>query len=213
MTVPRSILILILVTILHSCATKYRNIAPVLFAEPVYFYSNTKDSIDIFFFKDVLDPSQNRKLYRWAKRHDCSFTGVKIVNRSGKFRKGFQLRFFCGNKRLIPLNPAWVAKKARTRTTAAPFVGIPFMLMEEAVLPDPPVGPDGFELYPEYSGTITQEIVSQDNQNRKMSNAEMRADLKSMDISSKALPAGKPVYGLVIFKNSFSTKDLRVEVQ
>jgi len=208
-------IILIFATVWVSCATKYKTVKPVLLSTPFSFYSNTEDSIEIFFYSDVLDHSQNRKLYRWAKRHNYTFTGVKIINRSGKFRKGFQLKFYNDNKRVVPANTAWVARKARTRTTAAPFIAIPFLLLEEAILPhdEYPRGPDGFELYPEYSGYITCEITEQDNQHRKQSNTEMAADLKSLDISYKVLPTGKPVYGIVILKNNISLDRLKVSLQ
>ena len=203
-----------LAIVLVSCATRYKAVKPVLLSTPVGFYSNTEDSIDVFFFSDVLDHRQNRKLYRWAKRHNYTFMGVKIINRSGKFRKGFQLKFYSGDKRVVPANTAWVARKARTRTTAAPFIAIPFLLLEEAVLPydNYPRGPDGFELYPEYSGYITCEVVEQDNQHRKRSNAEMSADLRSLDISYKVLPTGKPVYGVVIIKNNIPLNDLKIKL-
>ena len=211
----KRILFLSLTASLFSCATKYKNISPVLLAEPVSYYSNTRDSIEVFFYNDVLDHSQNRKLYRWARRHNYTFTGVKIINRSGKFRKGFQLKFYDDSKRIIPANTGWVARKARTRTTAAPFVAIPFMLLEEAVLPheNDPRDPYGFEIYPEFTDYITCEVVKQDNQHRKQANAQMSADLRSLDISGKVLPAGKPVYGIVILKNNISLSKLKVSIQ
>ena len=182
--------------------------------ESCSFQKNNRDSIKYRFYNGILKSSGNKHLIRWANRHHYHAFGVEIVNLSGDFRKGFQLKFYINQNRLIPVNNQWFAKKARQKMSAAPFIAIPFFVAESAIFhSDPPRGSDGFEIDPDYNTSITGKVVEADNKRRKHANAKFLNDLKELDLSYKVVPTGKPVYGIVIFKEEFSIDKLTVSFE
>ena len=200
---------------LTSCAVDYKAIPPVEYNETLILKENSEDSIKFKFFNDVLVSSGNKHLVRWARRHHYQAIGVEVTNMSGKFRKGFQLKYYNKEKRIIPVNNIWFAKKARQKMSGAPFIAIPFIILEEAIFShdDYPKDANGFALYPEYNTSITCSVVESDKKRRKRANAKLLNDLKELDLSYRVLPAGKPVYGIVIFNQDVSPEKLNVNIE
>ena len=204
----------VLIFAITSCAVDYKYIPPVTTCQAAGFQVNLQDSIKYGFFKDVLECSGNKHLIRWAKRHNYQIIGMEVVNMSGKFRKGFQLHYFNGNEQLTTVNSGWFANKARQKMSGAPFLAIPFIILEEAIFPhnDYPKDANGFVLYPEYNQSITCSVVENDKKRRKHANAELLSDLRKHDFSYKVLPTGKSIYGIVIFNQPVSLDSLSVEI-
>lgn len=99
--------------------------------------------------------------------------------------------------------------------SAAPFIAIPFIILEEAIFPksDYPKDENGFDLYPELNKSITSSVVESDSKKRKQANALFLADLKKLDLSYKILPSGFPVYGIVIFEHNVPLLDLKIRIK
>ena len=215
MKIVLTFLKLSLVLLLTTCAVDYRTIPPVICNETIILKENSEDSIKYRFFKDVLVSSGNKHLIRWARRHNYKAIGVEVTNLSGKFRKGFQLKYYEKEKRIIPVNNIWFAKKARQKMSGAPFIAIPFIILEEAIFPYSgyPTDANGFALYPEYNSSITCSVVESDKKRRKRANAKLLNDLKDLDLSYRVLPAGRPVYGIVIFNQNVSPEKLKVNIE
>ena len=209
------ILKLLLVLLLTSCAVDYKVIPDVSCNASTGIRINSEDSIKFRFFNDVLASSGNKHLIRWAKRHNYQAIGLEVTNLSGKFRKGFQLKYYADEKRIVPVNNIWFAKKARQKMSGAPFIAIPFIILEEAIFShdDYPKDANGFEFYPEYNSSITCSVVESDKKRRQRANAKLLADLKELDLSYRVLSAGKPVYGIVIFENNTTPEGLTIRIQ
>ncbi len=207
--------LLLFFILLTSCATDYKCIPPGMFNQHINFQTKSEDSLKVFFCQNILESSGNKHLIRWAERHNYSVIGIKVINNSGKFRKGFQLQYYIENKRLIPVSNIWFAKKARQKMSAAPFIAIPFIILEEAIFPksDYPKDENGFDLYPELNKSITSSVVESDSKKRKQANALFLADLKKLDLSYKILPSGFPVYGIVIFEHNVPLLDLKIRIK
>ena len=85
---------LLLVLLLTSCAVDYKVIPDVSCNASTDVRLNSEDSIKFKFFNDVLASSGNKHLIRWAKRNNYQAIGLEVTNLSGKFRKGFQLKYY-----------------------------------------------------------------------------------------------------------------------
>ncbi len=97
---------------------------------------------------------------------------------------------------------------------AVPIIAVPFFVAESAIFHfESPRGSDGFELDPEHDTSVTGKVVEADNRRRKQANAKFLNDLKELDLSSKVLPTGKPVFGIVIFKEEFSIDKLTISLE
>ncbi|TAJ14225.1 hypothetical protein DMA11_05920 [Marinilabiliaceae bacterium JC017] len=208
--------ITILLFTISSCAVSHKTLPPITCAPTDKFITNTQDSLQYGFFRDVLKLSGNKHVNRWAHHHHYQVIGMEVINTSGQFRKGYQLQFYEGDERLSPVRIAWFAKKARQRSSGASFIAFPFILIEWALKGqldedyEPPRDANGFE--EPRDPTLAEELAAQDNKRRKQANADLTKDLTAYDFTYKTLKSGVPVYGIVIFDRKDPLRNLNVRM-
>lgn len=203
------ILILSTIITLTSCAVQHQVIAPSSTGLVDTMYFNAKDSLYYGYFENLLEQSTNKRLRRWAKRKSYQIIGFQVINASSNFTKGYQLKFYQDNQRIIPVRNEWIAHKARQKTNNVAFIAIPVSIILHAMFDSKD---DQFDLAckDELFETLPMEISSANNEVRKASNKKLTEELTALDISDKVLQKDSPVYGIVIFKGNVDFNKLQV---
>ncbi len=212
-------IIVSLFLLLSSCASAYKELSGGLFLPHTNTIYNHNDSIKVVVSEGTPEQWGNKRLIRRAKRHNYHVINLQVTNMSSKFRKGFQLKYYVNDKRLIPVNISWFAKKTRQKGATSTIAAIPFIFLEMVVddAIEDSINPDDLSSYSPYyidvNSCITPTILECNNAKRKQENAKQFTDLRSLDLSYKTLPPGKPVYGIIILHDDICLNELNIRIK
>lgn len=202
-------LIITFVLICTSCAVKHQTIPEFQFENIEIQKFNPTDSLYYGYFKDLLKESNNKRLKRWAKRKDYTIIGFEVTNVSSNFTKGYQLKYFIGDQRIIPIRNEWIAKKARQKINGLGLLAIPVGLFEmvfrDAVY-------ENYDIDIGEGAPVSMQMAEANNQMRKQANKELLNELVSREISDKVLRRGIPVYAIVILEGDIDLNNLEVKL-
>lgn len=212
MTTSRFFLFISLTFLISSCASKHKTLPELNISYIDAFHINENDSLYYGYFEDLLQLNDNKKLKRWTNRKNYKILGFEVINTSYSFVKGFQLKFYDNNQRIIPIRNEWVAKKARQKVNRVSFFAYPMHIIEMCLFPpEKEIDEYGFDIS-DYS-TVSMQIAEQNNKIRKKANSDLLKDLSQNDISDKVLPRGVPVYGIIIIEGNVNIQQLQVRLK
>jgi len=216
---PKLIAILLSAYILSSCAVKHKQLTTLNLVHFNSYHFNNIDSIQYGYFENLLENllehSNNKRLIRWANRKNYQFIGFNVINTSEDFRKGYQLKFYHKGQRLNLVRNEWAAHKAKQKVSAAPFIAVPFIILEAILFnkdKEPQRDEYGFSIYDE-NNSVSMQLVEADNELRKKANKNLLKDLILHDICHQTLPFGVPVYGIIIIDSKEPLDSIKVSLQ
>ncbi|MCU4175127.1 hypothetical protein [Carboxylicivirga sp. N1Y90] len=213
MITSKTPILLFCILLLSSCAVQHKTLPKLNISYIESFHLNETDSLYYGYFKDLLALTENSKLkQRWAKRKNYQIIGFEVMNTSESFTKGFQLKFYHNNERIIPLRNEWIAKKARQKVNKVSLIAYPMHFIELCLFPpEKQEDEDGFDTT-DYS-TVSLKAAEMNNEVRKKANSDLLKDLQENDISHKVLPRGLPVYGIIIIEGNIPLDQLQVKLK
>lgn len=210
-------LALIVLIALSACSTPHNTLVGHPKTDFRSYQWNQPDSLYYGKTDDLLAGTSNKRIIRWARRKHYHFVGLEVMNTSTQFRKGFQLSFYDNDKLIQLIRNQWVAKKARQKGTRVSLIAMPFYLLESIWRSNlnecAEDGSQQSDVNTDDKVLFTEILMESDTRNRNKANGDLAKELAEYDFSEKVLPAGKPVYGVIVFSGKQPPTNLQVRIQ
>lgn len=194
-----------------GCAVQHHTISGI--RNWNYPITQINDTLSLGFVDGVLEKTGNLKPAKWATRKNIHVVGIKLINNSKTPIHGSQLAFYSNEQKIEMLHNRWLARKVRQRISPLMGLAIPFLFIEEALFHNEgehDINSPFYESNPQY---ITTEVTSREQKKRKQSNNNLQQELVGFQTADKTLFPGKPVYGIIGFKNTSEINNLKVSVK
>lgn len=174
------------------------------------------DTLNLGYFDNLLDNTNNKRAARWAKRNHFHLFGIQLINNTDKCIHGSELEFYSEYRKLEVVSNKWAANKLRQRINSTPFIGFFTSLIEMVIYSKIDQESNNDINSPNDSTTIdhtlSNEIVTISEDIRKTANNNLMDEMIKYDIIRQKLYSDKVNYAIIVIKSDKTPQKIRVRI-